>query len=157
MTVAGTATASRPARRFSSELPREPSTGCCTKRGDALITAIGSTPVADTADTVTGTGFPRTPSSSFRTTTAATATTVPGITTTDTMAITVPGTGITTTVLAMATTVRDAGTMELATATRVPVTATTFPAAAHITGQCIAVDGGWTAAGVGVAAAQRHT
>lgn len=31
------------------------------------------------------------------------------------------------------------------------------PAAAHITGQCIAVDGGWTAAGVGVAAAQRHT
>ena len=31
------------------------------------------------------------------------------------------------------------------------------PAAAHITGQCIAVDGGWTAAGVGVAAAQRQT
>ena len=31
------------------------------------------------------------------------------------------------------------------------------PDAAHITGQCIAVDGGWTAAGVGVAAAQRHT
>ena len=30
------------------------------------------------------------------------------------------------------------------------------PAAAHITGQCIAVDGGWTAAGVGVAAAQRQ-
>ena len=31
------------------------------------------------------------------------------------------------------------------------------PAAAHITGQCIADDGGWTVAGVGVAAAQRHT
>ena len=31
------------------------------------------------------------------------------------------------------------------------------PAAAHITGQCIAVDGGWTAAGVGVAAAQHRT
>ena len=31
------------------------------------------------------------------------------------------------------------------------------PAAAHITGQCIAVDGGWTAAGVGIAAAQRQT
>ena len=31
------------------------------------------------------------------------------------------------------------------------------PAAAHITGQCIAVDGGWTAAGVGVAAAQHQT
>ena len=30
------------------------------------------------------------------------------------------------------------------------------PAAAHITGQCIAVDGGWTAVGVGVAAAQQH-
>lgn len=30
------------------------------------------------------------------------------------------------------------------------------PAAAHITGQCIAVDGGWTAAGVGVAAAQQQ-
>ena len=31
------------------------------------------------------------------------------------------------------------------------------PAATHITGQCIAVDGGCTAAGVGVAAAQRQT
>ena len=31
------------------------------------------------------------------------------------------------------------------------------PAAAHITGQCIAVDGGWTAAGVGVAAAQHQS
>ena len=31
------------------------------------------------------------------------------------------------------------------------------PAAAHITGQCVAVDGGWTAAGVGVAAAQHQT
>ena len=57
--------------------------------------------------------FLRTPSSSFRTTTAATATTAPditttaatalGITTTAIMATTAPGTGITTTVLAMAT------------------------------------------------------
>ena len=31
------------------------------------------------------------------------------------------------------------------------------PAAAHITGQCIAVDGERTAAGIGIAAAQRHT
>ena len=101
------------------ELPRVPFTGCCTKRGDALITVIGSIPVAILGGTVTGTAFPRIPSSSFRTTTAAmattargitttaaTATTAPGITSTDTidtMATTVPGTGITTTALAMAT------------------------------------------------------
>ena len=88
-----------PARRFSLELPREPFSGCRTKRGGIAFTTDASIPVAILAGTDIGTVFLRTPSSSVRPTTTvlATATTDPGI-------------GTTATVLAMAATDQGIGT-----------------------------------------------